>query len=390
MKFKATTVTNLLRGENGGYYLRARIRGKLIWRSLDTETFSVAKLRLPDKLAELRGTSPTEVELTPKITFEEAMELYKIEVNANTRLKPAAKVFRLRFEMPLRRTWPELFTMELRRVTPEACKAWLHRFETGASKFVSPRATKGRAGNSPTTINSLIAFLRRIFEIGVKAGLLYRNPALVLDRKPPTRKLLRLPNRSKFAAVVAHIRNQPGWGPASSDLVEGLAYSGARVGELKRLCWRDVDFEKGMLTIPGEKTENAPRIVPMTEDFRQLMVRLSDAGTPANDEAIFRVRTALVSLASGCRAIGVSHMTHHDLRHLFATTCIESGVDIPTVSNWLGHADGGALAMRTYGHIRPEHSIEAVKKVSFAAPAAKSILKLGSEKDKSALTGTER
>jgi len=36
-------------------------------------------------------------------------------------------------------------------------------------------------------------------------------------------------------------------------------------------------------------------------------------------------------------------------RHIFATTCIESGVDIPTVAGWLGHNDGGLLAMRTYG-----------------------------------------
>jgi integrase len=42
-------------------------------------------------------------------------------------------------------------------------------------------------------------------------------------------------------------------------------------------------------------------------------------------------------------------ITHHELRHLFATRCIESGVDIPTVSRWLGHKDGGALAMKVYG-----------------------------------------
>jgi len=39
----------------------------------------------------------------------------------------------------------------------------------------------------------------------------------------------------------------------------------------------------------------------------------------------------------------MARITHHDLRHLFATTCIEAGVDIPTVSRWLGHQDGGAL-----------------------------------------------
>jgi hypothetical protein len=57
--------------------------------------------------------------------------------------------------------------------------------------------------------------------------------------------------------------------------------------------------------------------------------------------------------------------THHDFRHFFATTCIESGVDIPTVSRWLGHKDGGALAMKRYGHLRQEHSFAMIKRVNF-------------------------
>jgi len=65
------------------------------------------------------------------------------------------------------------------------------------------------------------------------------------------------------------------------------------------------------------------------------------------------------------RILDVPRLTHHDLRHLFATRCIESGVDIPTVSRWLGHVDGGALAMRTYGHLRNEHSLAMAKKVKF-------------------------
>ena len=61
----------------------------------------------------------------------------------------------------------------------------------------------------------------------------------------------------------------------------------------------------------------------------------------------------------------ISRITHHDLRHLFATRCIESGVDIQTVSRWLGHKDGGALAMKTYGHLRNEHSQAMAQKVKF-------------------------
>jgi hypothetical protein len=41
-------------------------------------------------------------------------------------------------------------------------------------------------------------------------------------------------------------------------------------------------------------------------------------------------------------------------------------VDIPTVSRWLGHKDGGALAMKTYGHLRREHSIAQAQRVTFA------------------------
>ena len=70
--------------------------------------------------------------------------------------------------------------------------------------------------------------------------------------------------------------------------------------------------------------------------------------------------------------IGIERITHHDLRHLFATRCIEAGVDIPTVSRWLGHVDGGALAMKVYGHLRRTHSPgpEAQLVTRFGAPSA--------------------
>jgi integrase len=110
----------------------------------------------------------------------------------------------------------------------------------------------------------------------------------------------------------------------------------------------------------------------MTNAFHDLSLRMKDrrenvTGAPVNpQEKVFEAQEAITSLARACEAVGVKKMTHHDLRHLFATTCIESGVDVPTVSSWLGHADGGALAMKTYGHIRPAHSTEAAKKVQFS------------------------
>jgi integrase len=74
---------------------------------------------------------------------------------------------------------------------------------------------------------------------------------------------------------------------------------------------------------------------------------------------------------SAAKRVGMKRITHHDLRHLFATRCIESGVDIPTVSRWLGHKDGGALAMRVYGHLRDQHSVTMAQRVSFGSIPAK-------------------
>src|SRR5216117_1413293 len=79
-----------------------------------------------------------------------------------------------------------------------------------------------------------------------------------------------------------------------------------------------------------------------------------------------RLVNAQKSRDRAAKKVSADRITHHDLRHLFATRCIESGVDIPTVSRWLGHKDGGALAMKTYGHLRREHSIAQAQRVTFS------------------------
>jgi integrase len=39
-------------------------------------------------------------------------------------------------------------------------------------------------------------------------------------------------------------------------------------------------------------------------------------------------------------ALPIPRITHHDLRHLFATRCIESGMDIPAVAHFYARAPG--------------------------------------------------
>jgi integrase len=104
----------------------------------------------------------------------------------------------------------------------------------------------------------------------------------------------------------------------------------------------------------------------MIPGMRKLLERLrSERQDECPDAPVMRVWECQESIDRASKVLGMKRITHHDLRHLFATRSIESGVDIPTVSRWLGHKDGGALAMKTYGHLRNEHSQAMAQKVKF-------------------------
>ncbi len=263
--------------------------------------------------------------------------------------------------------------MQLRRITAKQIEDFMSDYEQGKFLYRPQRAkhAKFRGGNKASTVNKTIAFLRNVFEVAVKAHVIGKNPAAQLTYLPPEKKLLNLPNKTQFAKLVEHIRLTAGKGRIAADLVEGLAYSGMRLEESQGLCWVHLDHERRMFTVPGTKTHGSARVIPMIGAFAQLTLGMRERrekmlGRPVEPtESVFEAGVATTSLAKACVAVGVQKMTHHDLRHLFATTCIEAGVDVPTVAGWLGHVDGGALAMKTYGHIRPAHSTEAAKKVSF-------------------------
>ena len=75
------------------------------------------------------------------------------------------------------------------------------------------------------------------------------------------------------------------------------------------------------------------------------------------------VKSPRIALEGACERLGIEHLRVHDLRHIFATRCLESGVDFPTLAGWLGHKDGGILAAKDYGHLVPDHSSKQAGKV---------------------------
>jgi integrase len=293
------------------------------------------------------------------MAFGEAAELHLGNLDNNVRLKPRTRAYWRERLRALLKSWPTLERTEIRRITSGDCKAWAGKYGKTAA---------------PTNYNNTLSLLRHIFTVAVEAGVIYSNPAAALKRAPLRGKEIALPSTEKFNAMIEEMREGHGRDSRNcADFVEGLAYSGMRKGEANALEWRDLDFEASEIVVRGDamtgtKGGEGWRRVPMIKDARALFERMrSDRAGEPLDAKVFRVAECQKSLDRACKKVGADRITHHDLRHLFATRCIESGVDIPTVSRWLGHKDGGALLMKVYGHLRREHSQAQAMKVTFAS-----------------------
>lgn len=342
---------------SGMYFGKLKVNGKQIRRSLKTDVFTTAKLRLGDFTKEQRRKAARPV----AGTFAEARALYEASIEIDHTLKDGSKLYRRNCIKALLRTWSGLDELAPAKITKADCLAWAARFTV---KY------------DAQFFNNTLSTLRQILE---RAGIGHDdNPALKVKRLGIQQKELKLPEPNQFdellktisAAGSRHSQN-------CADFVRFLAFSGCRLSEAGQVTWRDVDLERGEIRVQTAKrsrTSNASavRFVPIIPPMRELLARLKQAN-PVPDASVCLVGECEKSLTNACQKLKIHRITHHDLRHLFATRCIESGVDIPTVSRWLGHSDGGALAMKTYGHLRREHSAMMAERVTFGMkrPAAK-------------------
>jgi integrase len=361
--WERTRLQNLIRHKSGRYYARAFAGGKEVWKSLKTSHFSVAEAKLAEFLKEHRKRrSNANGEVSAKMTFGEAAAVHLRNLDDNLSIKPRTRDYWREVLSALVKSWAGLNETEVRNISQADCKKWASAYGKAAS---------------PTRYNNSVAVLRHVLNVAVEAGVVYSSAASSVKRVPVRAKEIALPTIDKFNALIAEMRGGHSRDSINcADLAAGLAFTGCRIGEAREIAWRDVDFEAGEIVVRGDAktgTKNWElRRVPLIPDARSLFQRmLSERPEEPLEAKVFRVGECQKSLNRACNKVGTDRITHHDLRHLFATRCIESGVDIPTVSRWLGHKDGGALAMKTYGHLRREHSIAQAQRVTFAPVATK-------------------
>lgn len=148
-----------------------------------------------------------------------------------------------------------------------------------------------------------------------------------------------------------------------------LALTGVRFGELRGLRVRDLvavpypglvvkrsipqSVRTGAVIERSTTKSGRSRLVPLTDLVRPVVESWADGREP--DDLLFPApEGGYLSAQNWRRAV---HWTTtglgrrpHDLRHTAASLWIAAGVDIKTVSSWLGHSTA-KLTLDTYGHL---------------------------------------
>lgn len=210
-----------------------------------------------------------------------------------------------------------------------------------------------------STVQVIFRILNKCLNKAKKSGKLHANPFSELKLPKAKQKKVRaltLSEQKKMMKIAAKEKKGRGI-PALLAL-----HSGMRIGEIAALKWEDIDFEtnlisvhhtyqripaiqslkKTQLILADSKTEASVRVIPISKTLRKLLVShrkqskgsfvFSTNGQPCEPRLLtyhfHRIRLKA----------GLMQIHFHQLRHTFATRCLEAKKDISSVSALLGHA----------------------------------------------------
>ena len=147
----------------------------------------------------------------------------------------------------------------------------------------------------------------------------------------------------------------------SAAFVKFALFTGLRRGELFKLTWDDVDFNRGLITIrspKGGKTQTLPISPQALEVLRSLEVRSPYVfpGKNGRQRTDFKGPWVRIRQAAGLPG----NFRFHGLRHHFASTLVSHGVDLSIVQALLTHKD--ARTTQRYSHLKPGAMREAALK----------------------------
>lgn len=203
------------------------------------------------------------------------------------------------------------------------------------------------ADKSDAQKQSVLKFIRCVFQHGLEAGHLNRNPTPSMKFKIG-QKLKKVLSKEQVETLLNQAKQMscewyPHWCMA--------AYTGMRNGELYALTWDKVDFEKNVILVNcswssknGLKSTKSgdDRMVPIAPQLRPLLLELKLKGSVDTDHVLPRISKwskgdQARELRFFLAGLGMQPVRFHDLRATFATLLLQSGVEpikVMKVGGW--------------------------------------------------------
>lgn len=231
-------------------------------------------------------------------------------------------------------------------------------------------------GLSTTTVRSVHLMLHAALDRAVKEQLIPRNPCEDCVVPKPRKLDMKVLSLEQMGAYLEAAQRRDLLPMFYLELVSGL-----QKGELVALRWDDLDIPSktisvsrqyvrnpdGSLELTRPKTENSVRLVSIPQTAVDLLIQEHEkhpdnpylfpsplTGEMYHPDSVVNLHKKILKDA------GLEHLRFHDLRHTFATTALQNGVDVKTVSSMLGHFDAG-FTLRTYTHATRQKQDEAAQ-----------------------------
>ena len=161
-----------------------------------------------------------------------------------------------------------------------------------------------------------------------------------------------------------------------------LINTGLRRGEALGLRWEDIDFKEGIIKVQNvvkyngaleegkPKTDAGYREIPLFQELRRSLIEIRPEDYKMTDYIVHGQDPSKPLSESSFKRCWCNFkkdsnndtLTSHPLRHAFATTLFEQGVDEYTAQNLMGHADI-ETTHRIYTHLRQKQKKKSLKKL---------------------------